>query len=103
MVALARMLDEGFLYAAVGHPVRIQALVLFEKTPSSARELGVLVGLSPSASLYHVRKLAAAGLVEPHEIRRRRAFEERVWRTTSTGWGRLERLLRAAVPPGQPV
>jgi len=97
------MLDEAFLYAAVGHPVRLQALVLFEKTPSSARELGVLVGLSPSAALYHVRKLAEAGLVEPHEIRRRRAFEERVWRTTTTGWGKLERLLRSTVPPGQPV
>jgi DNA-binding transcriptional ArsR family regulator len=97
------MLEETFLVAAVGHPVRLQALVLFERTPSSARELGELVGLSPSAALYHVRKLADAGLVEPHEIRRRRAFEERVWRTTTSGWGKLERLLRAAVPPGQPV
>lgn len=97
------MLEESFLLAAVGHPVRLQALVLFERTPSSARELGELVGLSPSAALYHVRKLADAGLVEPHEIRRRRAFEERVWTTTTPGWGKLERLLRAAVPPGQPV
>lgn len=97
------MLDQAFLYAAVGHPVRLQALVLFEKTPASARELGVATGLTPSAALYHVRKLADAGLVEPHQIRKRRAFEERVWRTTSTGWGKLERLLRAAVPPGQPV
>jgi DNA-binding transcriptional ArsR family regulator len=97
------MLEETFLVAAVGHPVRLQALVLFERTPSSARELGELVGLSPSAALYHVRKLAAAGLVEPHEIRRRRAFEERVWRTTTPGWARLEGLLKAAAPPGQRV
>lgn len=97
------MLEESFLLAAVGHPVRLQALVLFERTPMSARELGEVVGLSPSAALYHVRKLSEAGLVEAHEIRRRRAFEERVWRTTSPGWGKLERLLLAAVPPGQRV
>jgi DNA-binding transcriptional ArsR family regulator len=97
------MLEETFLVAAVGHPVRLQALVLFERTPSSARELGELVGLSPSAALYHVRKLADAGLVEPHEVRRRRAFEERVWRTTTSGWAKLERQLRSSVPPGQPA
>ena len=101
MVATARMLDRVFLLAAIGHPVRLQALVLFERTPSSARELASLVGLRPSATLYHVRKLAAAGLIETPEIRRRRAFEERVWRTTSpSGWAELERLLRAAAPPG---
>ena len=100
---LLRMLEETFLLAAVGHPVRLQALVLFERTPMSARELGEVVGLSPSAALYHVRKLADAGLVEPQEIRRRRAFEERVWRTTTTGWAKLERQLLAAVPPGQRV
>jgi predicted transcriptional regulator len=98
-VATARMLDQDFL-AAVGHPVRLQALVLFERTPSSARELAAMVGLSPSATLYHVRKLAAVGLIETAETRRRRAFEERVWRTTTSGWAELERLLRAAAPPG---
>jgi predicted transcriptional regulator len=96
------MLDETFL-AAVGHPVRLQALVLFERTPSSARELGQQVGLSPSAALYHVRKLEKAGLVTPTAIRRRRAFEERVWGTTTSGWAQLDGLLRAAVPPGQRV
>ncbi len=96
------MLDETFL-SAIGHPVRLAALVLFEHTPSSARELGEHVGLSPSAALYHVRKLWKAGLVEPQEVRRRRAFEERVWRTTTKGWTELDRLLRAAAPPGHRV
>jgi DNA-binding transcriptional ArsR family regulator len=94
------MLDHDFL-AAVGHPVRLQALVLFERTPSSARELAAIVGQSPSATLYHVRKLEAAGLIVASETRRRRAFEERVWRTTTTGWGHLEQLLRAAAPPAR--
>ena len=94
------MLDEAFL-AAVGHPVRLQALVLLERTPSSAREVGALVGLSSSASLYHVRKLEEVGLVETHSIRRRRAFEERVWTTTGKGWAALERQLVEISPPGQ--
>jgi predicted transcriptional regulator len=96
------MLDPDFL-SAIGHPVRLQALVLFERTPSSARELAELVGLSSSAALYHVDKLAQAGLIEEAGTRRRRAFDERVWRTRSTGWAELEQLLgRAADGPADP-
>ncbi len=94
------MLDPDFLHA-LGHPVRFQALVLFDGTPSSARELSEIVGLSPSATLYHVRQLAVLGLIEEAETRRRRAFEERVWRTTTTGWAKLEHLLQAATPPAR--
>jgi predicted transcriptional regulator len=89
------MLDPVFL-AAIGHPVRFQALVLFERTPSSARELSALVGLSPRATLHHVEKLARAGLIEVAETRRRRAFDERVWRTRTTGWAELEERLAEA-------
>jgi predicted transcriptional regulator len=96
------MLDPVFL-SAIGHPVRFRALVLFERTPSSARELAELVGLSPSATLYHVAKLEQAGLIVAAETRRRRAFDERVWRTRSTGWAELEHLLvRAADGPAGP-
>jgi predicted transcriptional regulator len=89
------MLDPDFL-SAIGHPARFQALVLFERTPSSARELAPLVGLSLSATLYHVRKLEKAGLIEATDTRRRRAFDERVWRTRSTGWAELQTLLSQA-------
>lgn len=67
--------------------------MLFEQRPASARELGPIVGLSPSATLYHVRKLHDAGLIEQVDSRQRRAFIERVWRTNSTGWAEVERLL----------
>jgi predicted transcriptional regulator len=87
------MLDPDFLAAALGHPTRLQALVLFEQRPASSRELAAIVGLSPSATLYHVRQLHEAGLIEQVDSRRRRAFQERVWRTRSTGWAELERLL----------
>jgi DNA-binding transcriptional ArsR family regulator len=86
------MLDQNFM-SALGHPARLQALVLFERRPASARELAEVVGLSPSATAYHVRKLVEAGLIEQVETRQRRAFEERVWRTRTTGWARLEKLL----------
>jgi predicted transcriptional regulator len=91
------MLDADFL-AALGHPVRLQALVLFERTPSSARELAEAVGLSTSAALFHVRKLEAAGLIEAVDTRRRRAFDERIWQTRAGGWAELEQLLLAVTP-----
>jgi predicted transcriptional regulator len=87
------MLDPDFLAAALGHPTRLQALVLFEQRPASSRELAEIVGLSPSATLYHVRQLHDAGLIEQVDTRQRRAFQERVWRTRGTGWVELERLL----------
>jgi DNA-binding transcriptional ArsR family regulator len=86
------MLDPEFL-SALGHPARLQALVLFEQRPASARELAPIVGLSPSATLYHVRKLRDAGLIEQVDSRQRRAFVERVWRTRITGWAEVERQL----------
>ncbi|HEY4095023.1 MAG TPA: winged helix-turn-helix domain-containing protein [Baekduia sp.] len=86
------MLDPN-LMSALGHPARLQALVLFEQRPASARELAAVVELSPSATAYHVRKLFEAGLIEQVDTRHRRAFEERVWRTRATGWARLEKLL----------
>jgi predicted transcriptional regulator len=92
------MLDATFL-SALGHPVRLKALVLFEQTPSSAREVAEVVGLSTSAVLFHVRKLEAAGLVVATDTRRRRAFDERIWATKATGWVKLEELLLQVAPP----
>ncbi|HEY6762807.1 MAG TPA: winged helix-turn-helix domain-containing protein [Baekduia sp.] len=86
------MLDPVFL-AALGHPARLQALVSLEKRPASSREIAGEVELSPSATAYHVRKLYEAGLIVPVETRQRRAFEERVWRTRSGGWVKLNKLL----------
>ena len=91
------MLAAEFL-AALGHPARLQALVMLERAPSSAREVAAEVGLSPSATLYHVRKLLEAELIEQVDTRQRRAFEERVWRTRRTGWAKVERLLADVAP-----
>jgi DNA-binding transcriptional ArsR family regulator len=86
------MLDPDFL-SALAHPARLYALVSLEREPASSRELSVVVGLSPSATAYHIRKLAEAGLIVQSDTRHRRAFEERVWATRATGWIKLEKLL----------
>ena len=84
------MLDPDFL-AAIGHPVRLRALVLFERGPGSAGDLAAHVGLSVSAVAYHVRRLADAGLIE--EAGTRGAGAERLWRPRATGWAELQGLL----------
>ena len=83
------MLDPDFL-AAIGHPVRLQALVLFERGPAAVRELADAAGLSPSAAAYHVRRLADAGLIDEAGAR----DGERLWRVRATGWDALQSLLR---------
>jgi DNA-binding transcriptional ArsR family regulator len=92
MVASGRMLDPAFL-SVLSHPARLQALVLLERGPASSRELAAEVGLKPSAMAHHVRRLDESGLIEQVDSRRRRAFDERIWRTRGTGWAELEQLL----------
>ncbi len=86
------MLDPDFL-AAVGHPVRLRALVLFEREPGTTSDLAALAGLSTSAAGYHVGRLAAAGLIEEAGTG---AGGRRRWRARATGWARLQALLAAS-------
>lgn len=89
------MLDPDFL-AAIGHPVRLRALLLFEQAPGSAGDLGTQAGLSSGAVAYHVRRLADAGLIEEAGVR----GTERLWRTRATGWAGLRDLLAETAGPG---
>jgi predicted transcriptional regulator len=89
-------LDPAFL-SAIGNAARFEALLLFEQAPASARELGERVGISSSAALQHVRKLEEAGLVEMVGTRRRRAFDEYLWRTRKPGWAALEEAMARLV------
>jgi DNA-binding transcriptional ArsR family regulator len=89
------MLDPDFM-SALGHPARLQALVLLEQRAASTREIAAEVGLSPTATNFHIRKLEQAGLIEQVDARRRRGFEEAVWRTRSKGWARVAKLLAQA-------
>jgi DNA-binding transcriptional ArsR family regulator len=71
---------------AMAHPARIGIIEHLSTTGAmvTATEMAGLVGLSPSATSYHLRELAKYGLVE--QAPSRGDARERVWRSTSSGW-----------------
>jgi DNA-binding transcriptional ArsR family regulator len=70
---------------ALAHPARIEIVEHLSDTgqPVTATECAALVGLSPSATSYHLRELAKYGLVE--QAPSRGDGRERLWRGTGTG------------------
>jgi DNA-binding transcriptional ArsR family regulator len=64
---------------ALAHPVRLALLEHLAQTPdgATATECASVVGLSPSATSYHVRALAKAGFIR--EAPSRGDGRERVW------------------------
>jgi len=65
---------------ALAHPVRVRLMSLLrEHGPSNATRLADQLGLNTGASSYHLRQLAAAGLVE--EDTERGNARERWWRS----------------------
>ena len=70
---------------ALAHPARIEIVEYLNNTGAvvTATECAALVGLSPSATSYHLRELARYGLVE--QAPSRGDGRERVWRSTGTG------------------
>jgi DNA-binding transcriptional ArsR family regulator len=71
---------------AMAHPARIEIMEHLGSTDDgvTATECAALVGLSPSATSYHLRELAKYGLIE--QAPSRGDARERVWRSTSQGW-----------------
>ncbi|OIV35592.1 hypothetical protein BIV57_20865 [Mangrovactinospora gilvigrisea] len=66
---------------ALAHPVRVKLLGrLRQGGPSTATRLGEELGLASGATSYHLRQLAAAGLVAEDEERGNR--RDRWWRAT---------------------
>ncbi|MBB4767001.1 ArsR/SmtB family transcription factor [Amorphoplanes digitatis] len=70
---------------ALAHPARIEIMEHLASTGAvvTATECARLVGLSPSATSYHLRELARYGLVE--QAPSRGDGRERVWRSTNPG------------------
>ena len=77
-------LRDASVMRALAHPARI-AIVdhLFAGQSATATELADVCGLSPSATSYHLRALAKAGLIE--EAPNRGDGRERVWRSSYQG------------------
>lgn len=71
---------------AMAHPARIEIMGHLSSTGDAvtATDMARLVGLSPSATSYHLRELAKYGLVE--QAPSRGDGRERVWRSTATTW-----------------
>lgn len=70
---------------ALAHPARIEIVEYLNNSGAvvTATECAGLVGLSPSATSYHLRELAKYGLVE--QAPSRGDGRERVWRSTGSG------------------
>lgn len=81
----ARITDPQVM-RALAHPARIAILEHLGSTGAvvTATECAGLVGLSPSATSYHLRELAKYGLVE--QAPSRGDARERVWRSTTAGF-----------------
>jgi DNA-binding MarR family transcriptional regulator len=81
----ARITDPRVM-RALAHPARIAIIEHLGSTGAvvTATECAGLVGLSPSATSYHLRELAKYGLVE--QAPSRGDARERVWRSTASGF-----------------
>ncbi|GAB3810729.1 ArsR/SmtB family transcription factor [Micromonospora zhanjiangensis] len=71
---------------ALAHPARIEIMEHLASTGEgvTATQCATLVGLSPSATSYHLRELARYGLIE--QAPSRGDARERVWRSAVQGW-----------------
>jgi DNA-binding transcriptional ArsR family regulator len=91
-----RLINDASVLRALAHPARMAILThLGHGRSATATECAELVGLSPSATSYHLRALAKAGLVE--EAPGRGDGRERVWRGVA-GHGYTVRLEQDADP-----
>ena len=71
---------------AIAHPARLALLEhLRNSGPATATECAAVIGLSPSATGYHLRALARAGLVEAAPGRG--DGRERLWRISAGRYG----------------
>ncbi|MEE6261192.1 ArsR/SmtB family transcription factor [Plantactinospora sonchi] len=72
---------------ALAHPARVEIMDHLNSTDSAitATECAEIVGLSPSATSYHLRELARFGLVE--QAPSRGDARERLWRSKARSFG----------------
>jgi DNA-binding transcriptional ArsR family regulator len=94
------------LVRAYAHPLRIQILGLLDNRTASPTEIATELGTPLSNTSYHVRQLAALGLVElVRRTARRGAIEHhytaKVRPTiTDSGWAQMPGILKRAVVGG---
>lgn len=64
---------------AVAHPLRIRVLWLLNDRPMTNQQMAAELGESPSRLHFHVRKLAAAGLIHIVETRPKGGVLEKLY------------------------
>ncbi|GIF57872.1 winged helix-turn-helix domain-containing protein [Asanoa iriomotensis] len=82
-----RRISDPKMLRALAHPARLAIIEDLNVTGDgrTATELAEIVGLSPSATSYHLRELAKVGLIE--EAPSRGDGRERVWQSPVHSWG----------------
>src|SRR5919109_2992438 len=72
---------------AASHPLRLRILRLCGQQPMTNKQLADRLGSQPGTTLYHVRLLVEAGLLEPAPIRTGASGAlEKPYRTTGQSW-----------------
>jgi DNA-binding transcriptional ArsR family regulator len=78
-------IDDAVRIRALSHPARLAIIEhLDDGVTATATELAAIVGLSPSATSYHLRELARGGLIR--EAEGRGDGRERVWQGVADGF-----------------
>ncbi|PSL58482.1 helix-turn-helix protein [Saccharothrix carnea] len=72
---------------ALAHPLRLRILRLCGQQELTNKQLAERLGRDPGTVLYHVRQLAAAGFLEPGEVRTGASGAlEKPYRSTGISW-----------------
>ncbi|NUT53742.1 MAG: helix-turn-helix domain-containing protein [Saccharothrix sp.] len=72
---------------ALAHPLRLRILRLCAQRELTNKQLAERLGRDPGTVLYHVRQLAAAGFLEPGEVRAGESGAlEKPYRSTGVSW-----------------
>src|SRR4029450_10881470 len=72
---------------AASHPLRLRILRLCGQQPMTNKQLADRLGCQPGTTLYHVRLLVQAGLLEPAPIRTGTSGAlEKPYRSTGQSW-----------------
>ncbi|MFE9745347.1 ArsR/SmtB family transcription factor [Saccharothrix saharensis] len=72
---------------ALAHPLRLRILRLCAQQELTNKQLAQRLGRDPGTVLYHVRQLAAAGFLEPGEVRTGASGAlEKPYRSTGVSW-----------------
>jgi DNA-binding transcriptional ArsR family regulator len=95
-------LDELIAYV-VKHPIRVDALAIFNEKTASIAEVAAIMGLEPSKISHHIKDLADAGCIEIVRTEQRRGAQEHYYcaslrpNISDAAWARLSHPERSEI------